>query len=54
MSRVNLARVYAVKQDWQAVQRELEEALKIEPENAAVTALLNAAREQARRQGGTP
>ena len=54
MSRVNLARVYAAKQDWQAVQKALEEALKIEPENPAVKALLNAAREQARRKGGKP
>jgi Flp pilus assembly protein TadD len=54
MSRVNLARVYAAKQDWQRVQQELEEALKIEPGNPAVTALLKDAREQAQRSGGTP
>jgi Flp pilus assembly protein TadD len=54
MSRVNLARVYASKEDWKRVQAELEEALKVEPGDPTVTALLQSARQKARLKDGAP
>ncbi len=54
MSRINLARVHAAKGDWASVAAELEEALKVEPQNEAVKGLLQDARRRLIDSGETP